>query len=152
MIDVIAFLIEHFQDFDACPPREDLGELLEEVGFDDEEIGSALWFVDVLKLQPAIPAETLRQSTAIRVYCAEELDALPTEVYGLLHFLEHNGAINPEQREFVVHALMSLPYDDITTDHAKVLALLVLWAHKSELPVLIGDELMAVLNGEAVMH
>ena len=32
MIDVIAFLIEHFQDFDACSPREDLGELLEEVG------------------------------------------------------------------------------------------------------------------------
>ena len=67
MIDVIAFLIEHFQDFDACPPREDLGELLEEVGFDDEEIGTALWFVDVLKRQADIPADALRQSTALRV-------------------------------------------------------------------------------------
>lgn len=152
MIDVIAFLIENFQDVDACPPREDLGELLEEVGFDDEEIGDALAFLDVLKHKPLIPAENLRRSTGMRVYCVEELDTLPVEVHGLLHFLEQNGALNPEQREFVLTALMSLPYEDITVDHAKVLALLVLWAHKSELPVLIGDELMAALNGEAVMQ
>ena len=35
MAEVIAFLIEHFQDFDACPPMDDLGQLLEDVGFDD---------------------------------------------------------------------------------------------------------------------
>ena len=35
MEEVIAFLIEHFQDIDACPPANDLGQLLEEVGFDD---------------------------------------------------------------------------------------------------------------------
>lgn len=32
MAEVIAFLIEHFQDFDACPPPEDLGQLLEDAG------------------------------------------------------------------------------------------------------------------------
>lgn len=152
MIDVIAFLIEHFQDFDACQAQDDLGELLEEVGFDDQEIGEALWFVDALKAAPAIPADALRQSTAMRVYCTQELDVLPTEVYGLLHFLEQNSAINPEQREFVIHALLGLSGDDITIDHAKVLTLLVLWAHQSELPILIGDELMASLSGEAIMH
>lgn len=152
MIDVIAFLIEHFQDVDACPPREDLGELLEEVGFDDEEIGDTLTFLDVLKHKPVIPAKALRQSTGMRVYCAEELDTLPVEVHGLLHFLEQNGALNPEQREFVLHALMGLPNEDITVDQTKVLALLVLWAHKSELPVLIGDELMVALNGHATVQ
>lgn len=152
MIDVIAFLIEHFQDVDAFPPRKDLGVLLEEVGFNDEEIGDALSCLDDLRFKPLIPAEKLRNSTGSRIYNNEELDALPLEVRGLVHFLEQNGALNPEQREFVLNALMNLPYEDITVDHAKVLALLVLWAHRSELPVLIGDELMAALNGEAVMQ
>lgn len=152
MIDVIAFLIEHFQDVDAFPPRKDLGVLLEEVGFNDEEIGDALSCLDDLRFEPLIPAEKLRNSTGSRIYNNEELDALPLEVRGLVHFLEQNGALNPEQREFVLNALMNLPYEDITVDHAKVLALLVLWAHRSELPVLIGDELMAALNGEAIMQ
>lgn len=152
MIDVIAFLIEHFQDVDAFPPRKDLGVLLEEVGFNDEEIGDALSCLDDLRFEPLIPAEKLRNSTGSRIYNNEELDALPLEVRGLVHFLEQNGALNPEQREFVLNALMNLPYEDITVDHAKVLALLVLWAHRSELPVLIGDELMAALNDEAVMQ
>lgn len=152
MIDVIAFLIEHFQDVDAFPPRHDLGVLLEEVGFDDEEIGDALSCLDGLRFEPLIPAEALRASTGTRIYNAEELDLLPLSVRALMHFLEQNGALNPEQREFVLNALMNLPYDDITVDHAKVLTLLVLWAHRSELPVLIGDELMAALNGEAVMQ
>ena len=152
MIDVIAFLIEHFQDVDAFPPRKDLGVLLEEVGFNDEEIGDALSCLDDLRFEPLIPAEKLRNSTGSRIYNNEELDTLPLEVRGLVHCLEQNGALNPEQREFVLNALMNLPYEDITVDHAKVLALLVLWAHRSELPVLIGDELMAALNGEAVMQ
>ena len=42
MAEVIAFLIEHFQDFDACPPPEDLGRLLEDAGFDATEIGNTL--------------------------------------------------------------------------------------------------------------
>ena len=32
MTEVIAYLIEHFQDFDNCPPPEDLGRLLEDAG------------------------------------------------------------------------------------------------------------------------
>ncbi|MCO6505293.1 MAG: DUF494 domain-containing protein [Snodgrassella sp.] len=152
MIDVIAFLIEHFQDVDAFPPRHDLGALLEEVGFGDEEIGDALSCLDSLRFEPLIPATALRASTGTRIYNAEELDLIPLPVRALMHFLEQNGALNPEQREFVLNALINLPYEDITVDHAKVLTLLILWAHRSELPVLIGDELMAALNGEATMQ
>ena len=76
MEEVIAFLIEHFQDIDACPPANDLGQLLEEVGFDDAEIGNALMFLEVLSDLPVAPLEE-RSSGAMRVYCPEELDALP---------------------------------------------------------------------------
>ncbi|WP_373754488.1 DUF494 family protein [Neisseria weixii] len=151
MAEVIAFLIEHFQDFDACPPPEDLGQLLEDAGFDAMEIGNTLMMMEVLLNSSEFAIEPI-DGTALRVYSAEEADVLPQKVMGLLHYLIAERAITYEQREIVVHALMHIPADEITVDIAKVLTLLVLWAHKSELPVLIGDDLMAALNGNAVMH
>ena len=47
---------------------------------------------------------------------------------------------------------MFMPTEEVTADTAKVVCLLVLWAQKAELPVLIGDELMAALHGKAIMH
>lgn len=151
MAEVIAFLIEHFQDFDACPPPEDLGRLLEDAGFDATEIGNTLMMLEVLLNSSEFAAEPL-DSQAVRVYSNEETDNLPQEVMGLMQYLVSERAITYEQREIVIHALMHIPSEEITVDTAKVLTLLVLWAHKSDLPVLIGDDLMAALNGKAVMH
>lgn len=151
MAEVIAFLIEHFQDFDACPPPEDLGRLLEDAGFDTTEIGNTLMMLEVLLNSSEFAAEPL-DSQSVRVYSNEETDNLPQEVMGLMQYLVSERAITYEQREIVIHALMHIPSEEITVDTAKVLTLLVLWAHKSELPVLIGDDLMAALNGKAVMH
>ena len=151
MAEVIAFLIEHFQDFDACPPPEDLGRLLEDAGFDATEIGNTLMMLEVLLNSSEFAAEPL-DSQSVRVYSNEETDNLPQEVMGLMQYLVSERAISYEQREIVIHALMHIPSEEITVDTAKVLTLLVLWAHKSELPVLIGDDLMAALNGKAVMH
>ena len=151
MAEVIAFLIEHFQDFDACPPPEDLGRLLEDAGFDATEIGNTLMMLEVLLNSSEFAAEPL-DSQSVRVYSNEETDNLPQEVMGLMQYLVSERASTYEQREIVIHALMHIPSEEITVDTAKVLTLLVLWAHKSELPVLIGDDLMAALNGKAVMH
>ena len=151
MAEVIAFLIEHFQDFDACPPPEDLGQLLEDAGFDTMEIGNTLMMMEVLLNSSEFAIEPI-DGTALRVYSVEEADVLPQEVMGLLHYLIAERAITYEQREIVVHALLHIPADEITVDIAKVLTLLVVWGHKSELPALIGDDLMAALNGNAVMH
>ncbi|MCG7657986.1 DUF494 family protein [Wielerella bovis] len=152
MIDVVAFLIENFPDIHECPKGQDLGYMLENAGFDDEDIGEAIMCVELLNESPILESQNLNSSQALRVYHDGEADALSAEIRGLLHFLHESGALNASQREFVIHALMHLPYDEMTLDKAKVLALLVLWAHRSELPVLIGDELMAVLHGKGVMQ
>ena len=151
MAELIAFLIEHFQDFDTCPPPEDLGRFLEDAGFDVTEIGNTLMMMEVLFNSSefaAAPSDT----QALRVYSPEETETLPQEVMGLMHYLVSERAMTHEQREVVIHALMHIPPEEITLDIAKVLTLLVLWAHKSELPVLIGDELMVALTGKSVMH
>ncbi len=151
MADLIAFLIEHFQDFEACPPSNDLSVLLEEVGFDGAQIDYVLMLLELLTVEPQYSAK-LYHEDSIRVYVPEELDVLPDDVLGLLHFLEKEGALNYEQREFVIHALLAIQPEDISVNMAKVLVLLVLWAHRSELPVLIGDELMMALHEHAVMN
>ena len=152
MINVVAFLIENFSDLQTCPDGDDLGMMLEGAGFDDDEIGNALLMLQLLHEESESDTARLQQSRAFRVYTSEETDALDTDIRALLHFLEQTGALNPLQREFVIHALMHLQPDDVTLENAKLLALLVLWAHRSELPVLIGDELMAVLHGKGVMQ
>ncbi|EIC12632.1 DUF494 domain-containing protein [Kingella kingae] len=153
MRNVVAFLLEHFADVRDIPQPQDLGELLEDAGFEYDDISDALTCVHLLDELPEINQSSLhRQQPALRVYHIEELEILSTEIRGLLHFLEHSGTINAMQREYIIHALMHLPYDNITLENAKVLALLVLWAHRSELPVLIGDELMSVLHGKSTMQ
>lgn len=154
MIDVIAFLLENFQDFDACPANDVLGSLLEEVGFQDEEIRATLLFMNVLKERSRALRRDFSHDQSVRVYLPEELDAVPPQALGLLHFLVENGALSVEQREFVLLALMHLSGDNAVTDtHVKVLALLVLWADKSELPMLISDDLVnAVLHGKVLMN
>ena len=151
MADLIAFLIEHFQDFDACPAPNDLSALLEEVGFDGVEINHALMLLEILTAEPLISAKQ-QFTDSLRVYTVDETDILPPEVIDLLSFLSREQALNPSQRELVVHALLCMPPEDITVDLAKVLSLLVLWIQRSELPVLIGDELMMALHGQTVMH
>ncbi|HGO7090432.1 TPA: DUF494 domain-containing protein [Neisseria meningitidis] len=141
MTEVIAYLIEHFQDFDTCPPPEDLGMLLEEAGFDTMEIGNTLMMMEVLLNSSEFSAEPA-DSGALRVYSKEETDNLPQEV---MQYLIEEKAVSCEQREIIIHALMHIPGDEITVDTAKVLTLLLLWANKSELPVLVGDELMSAL-------
>ena len=132
MADVIAFLIKHFYDLNACPPPSDLGQILEDIGFNDIEINQALMLLEVLANSPEVE-QTQYRSNVMRVYCTEEMESLPQDVINLLYFLDKAQAINGEQREFVVHALLHLPPDEITVDMAKVLTLLVLWAHKISL-------------------
>ena len=152
MIEVMAFLLENFSDWNDCPTGADLGKMLHEVGFDDETIDEALMCVDLLNDGEILDSQWLNDSQAFRVMHECESDVLSPEIQGLLYFLHESGAIDATQREFVIHALMHLPQDSITLDKAKALALLVLWANQSELPVLIGDELMGVLHGKDLMQ
>ena len=121
-----------------------MGLLLEEAGFDTMEIGNTLMMMEVLLNSSEFSVEPA-DSSALRVYSKDETDNLPQEVMGLMQYLIEEKAVSCEQREIIIHALMHIPGDEITIDTAKVLTLLLLWANKSELPVLVGDELMSAL-------
>lgn len=143
MIDVITFLLENFRDIDACPSEEALSNMLEQIGFNDADIADTLLILNILEERRRCEPEVFVHPHALRQYLPEEIESIPCEALGLLHFLEQNHALLPEQREFVLMALQHLAHaHTLTLHHAKVLTLLVLWADKVEVPVLIGDELM----------
>lgn len=143
MIEVIAFLLENFHDIDACPSEEALGSMLEQIGFNDTDIENALLLLNILEERRHCQTPSFSHPNALRQYLPEESDNIPREALGLLHFLEQNQALSAEQREFVLMALQHLSHDQaVSVHHAKVLTLLILWADKIEVPVLIGDELM----------
>lgn len=147
MIEVITYLLENFSDFDHCPPHEELGKILEEIGFHNDDISDTLLFLHTLTQRKQQAAPSFKHPDSLRAYLPAEYETVPTEAIGLLHFLEQNDAITAEQREFVLMALQHLSFGHTQPDinHAKVLVLLILWADRSELPVLIGDELMSGL-------
>lgn len=152
MIKIVAFLIEHFPDIQACPSGDDLGHILAHAGFNEQQIGSALFVIQMLNEQPILESPQLNQCTSMRLYTREESELLSSEIRSLLYFLEETQALNAQQRELIINALMFIHPEEITLDTAKALALLVLWAHRSELPILIGNELLAVLNGKDIMQ
>lgn len=152
MFDVIAFLIENFQDWETCPKQDALGTLLAEAGFDGEEIHDALECLEHLTNSLLMDQTVLDDCQYVRVFNPYELDVLPEDVIHLLSFLQAESGINSTQRELIIHMLTQLPDEDITVDHTKLLALMVLWLHQSELPILIGDELLVALHGHTMMQ
>lgn len=151
MKNVVAFLIEHFADLNACPLLEDLGTMLENQGFDDEVIGQTLLLMHLINEVASVDTPSYT-SPHIRVYNFDELHVLSPEIQGFLHQLCTENAINAVQREYIIHALMHLPYDEMTLESTKTLTMLVLWAHRSALPVAIGDEWRNLMNQNGIMH
>lgn len=152
MIKVVAFIIENFPDIHACPHGDNLGNLLLSAGFDEHDIQPVLFLMHLLNEPPLMESETLIQNRSIRLFSPDEMWILPFEVRSLICFLENANAINPVQRELIIHALSHMQEDEINLDMAKTITLLVLWSQRAELPALIGAELISVLSGKEIMH
>ena len=51
MIQIAAFLMARFPNLQACPMGMELGEMLEQVGFNEDEIGKTLLFLQLIEEQ-----------------------------------------------------------------------------------------------------
>lgn len=152
MFDVLAFLLEEFNDPDHCPPRDDLGRQLAAAGFENDEISDALDWLDGLNELNEGAYLGANEGSGLRVFHDYEASRLPCDVRGLIVFLESNGALSPAQREMLIDRLLVMPDDEITLPTAKLAALMVLWAQRAELPVLVGEDLLSALHGEPTMQ
>ena len=101
MFDVIAFLVQEYRDFSACPGPDDLARKLAAVGFEDDVIHDALDWLSSLLAQGAVP-EVLAESRLPRILTQEEREGLPLEVQDFVLFLDRVAAVNNVQREQIL--------------------------------------------------
>ncbi|WP_028536784.1 DUF494 family protein [Paludibacterium yongneupense] len=152
MFDVLAFLFEQYRDPESCDDRGALMRELTAAGFDDDEIQDALdWLESLCNMSDGLFV-AINESSGMRLYNDLEQERMSIEVRGLLQFLEDNAALSPAQREMVIDRLLALPADEITVASAKLVALMVLWVQKAELPILLGEELLDAVHGEPTMQ
>ncbi|AUH52782.1 hypothetical protein CXB49_19315 [Chromobacterium sp. ATCC 53434] len=152
MFDVLTYLFEQYSDPAAFGDRSALTRQLNAVGFDDDDIGEALDWLDSVGSTSVEAYAGADDGDGLRVYAASELEHLPADVRGLIRFLEDNGALTPSQREMVIDRLLELDSEELDVDNAKLLVLMVLWAQQAELPILLGEALLEAVHGEPTMQ
>lgn len=133
ILDVLLYLFEHYFASDDLAVSDVLNAqdtpLLAELsgaGFSHAEIQKAFDWLDALAQQrPA--AASPRSNGPIRVFHEAELQRLDVEARGFLLYLEQNGVLDADQREWVLDRAMALDQDTLDLDDLKWVVLLVLF-------------------------
>ena len=140
MIDILVYLFENYYDFSLHPKPDALARKLSSVGFDEDEISTALVWLAGLKNARVAEFACDRRST--RIYSSEERQKLGGECLGFVLFLESAGVITPALRELVVERGMMLEDDPVPLPKFKIIVLMVLWSREQDLEPLIVEELL----------
>lgn len=128
VFDVLVFLYENYLDAEqeSVPEADTLRQELLQIGFVDQQVDEAFDWMDALADdQRQLPLAVTCMS-AVRVFCQPELQRLTTEAQGLLMYLEQCGIIDPSSRELIIERVMALGEEQITEDHIRWVALIVL--------------------------
>lgn len=139
MYDVLAYLIESYRDWSACPAHDILSRRLNAVGFEHEAVHAALtWLNDLEHARQHLLAP---RADSIRVLSAQEQAHIPLACQSLLRFLENHHSLDHDLREIVIDRLMALPSDHLTLNTLRLIVIAVLWHVSADLDVLMADYL-----------
>ena len=155
MFDVLVFVYENYYSGDSYPEAALLKRKLNAVGFEPEEIGDAVNWLNGLnsvaqglqvasELPPRNGQEPwLRepQQTSTRIYSTLEQTRLGTRGLGYLLFLESTGQLSAPMREVVVDRVVAAPCAMIDLMDLKTIVLMVFWSFGQEPEQLLLDEL-----------
>ena len=133
VVDVLMFLFERFMgdENETLDERDDVATRLEEMGFQNNEIGKAFdWLEDLATIQDGGHYAPVNQSS-IRVFSDEEKAVLNDESLGFLIYLEQSGILTPETRELILDRVIALD-NELDTEQLKWIVLIVLLSHPGE--------------------
>lgn len=122
MFDILLYLYDNYLDSEHFPDADVLSRKLSAAGFETDEIGQALdWLSALNRLDPA---SSLPETRGIRCFAAEERRRIEVEGLGFLTFLENEGLLTPQGREWVLDRALALDESEVSTDKIKWIALL----------------------------
>ena len=152
MFDVIVYLFEHYFEADVYPDEGTLTRELSAAGFDTDEIGQAIaWMNGVESLSQTGYPETLADSRSARCFAEQEEAKINLENRGFLMFLEASGVLNAVQREWVIDRVMALDEPEVTLEQVKWTVLIVLWSQGQGQDYLFIEDLLFGDN-KAMVH
>lgn len=150
IVELIVFLINHFEDYGSCPESAAAGKTFEEIGFDAESVFKVFTLLEEMNFEPQWLGGN---STAPRAYWPGETAVLTAEVRGEIHRLEQAGILTAAQREYIIHVLMMIvPEEEADADMVKGIALLMTWANRLKLPAPVRNEMLFSLHKESTIH
>jgi uncharacterized protein Smg (DUF494 family) len=135
LVRLIADKLEDYLGGDELA-LETLGEAIEEGGWSEDDLGSAILAIRSVGGAAAPPAWVAEAPArhAARVPSAEERESLSTEAWGYLLDLQHRGALDPEQFERVLEALVGSGERPVSVELARDVAARIALEHdRSEL-------------------
>jgi Smg protein len=164
MFEVLVFVYENYYAGENYPEPALLERKLNAVGFEADEIGDALTWLQGLNTAargsqgfagppPQSPPEPwLRepQPTSIRIFSTLEQRHLGPLSLGYLSFLESAGVLPAPMREVVVDRAMAAPGGPVDLDDLKTIILMVYWSFGKEPDALLLDELCDDGEGRVV--
>ncbi|MCK4706744.1 MAG: DUF494 domain-containing protein [Gammaproteobacteria bacterium] len=133
VVDVLMFLFEEYlgESNEAMDERDNMQVLLEEVGFQHQEIDQAFnWLEDLAALREGsdcIPAQT----DSIRIFSDFERTILDEDSIGFLMYLEQSDILTPLTRELVLDRIMALDHA-LDIEQVKWIVMIVLHTHPGE--------------------
>lgn len=155
MFEVLVFVYENYYAGDSYPEPAHLKRKLNAVGFEADEIGDAVTWLNGLNTaarrsqgfagaDPKLaPEPWLRepQPTSTRIYSVFEHRQLGSRCLGYLTFLETAGVLSAPMREVVIDRALAAPGGSIDLDDLKTIVLMVFWSFGVEPGELLLDEL-----------
>ncbi len=132
MFDVLIYLFETYihNDFEMQVDQERLTRDLTEVGFDRNDIYSALnWLEKLADYQDGLvmPVQMATDPLSVRIYTDQECQRLDASCRGFLLLLEQMQVLNVDTREMVIERVTALDTRDFELDDLKWVVLMVLF-------------------------
>ncbi|HNT38900.1 MAG TPA: DUF494 domain-containing protein [Rubrivivax sp.] len=149
MFDVLVYLYENYWRPDACPDHRQLKRKLSAVGFESDEIGLALNWLDGLT-NSAEAGDCSQRGESLRIYTDAERELLGLESIAFISFLESAGVLPPAMRELVIDRASAVGDRPLALDDLKVIVLMVFWSLGEEPDALVLDELFVAPEDRSI--
>jgi Smg protein len=151
MLDILIYVFEtYFRSHEGIRfERDKLTDSLKQAGFEGEQIGEALaWLEELKQERSAMVPDAMPQGVASRVYQRHEVTKIGINNINTLIRLENFCILNAKSRELVIDRLMALPEERLAAHQVKCVVLLVLFSDPDGAKALSAMEYLVMKDDE----
>ncbi|MEE4246395.1 MAG: DUF494 domain-containing protein [Kangiellaceae bacterium] len=133
VLDVLMYIFEHFQDqeFVVLDEANKLTDELNEIGFSNNDISSALTWIDgLVDMRESAESNEATATVAVtstRIFSEPECKALSQQARGFIYHLEQLGVLDSITREIVIDRVMALDMVEVDLEQVQWIAMMVLF-------------------------